>query len=108
MVQFLVRLLTTGLESQENVAATKAQVVKALKAMQCSLKFGDAVGTCLFLSFQKYCTFQSLFVCSSQSFLDHSGPLLQANSPVSSWVSDRWSDDHVGTILICIKHTKIL
>ena len=48
MVQFLVRLLTTGLESQENVAATKAQVVKALKAMQCSLKFGDAVGTCLY------------------------------------------------------------
>ena len=59
MVQFLVRLLTTGLESQENVAATKAQVVKALKAMQCSLKFGDAVGSCLYLaiSFIKSSTF---------------------------------------------------
>ena len=81
MVQFLVRLLTTGLESQENVAATKAQVVKALKAMQCSLKFGDAVGTCLYLSFQKYYTFQSLFVCLMQAFVDHSGPFIHGNYP---------------------------
>ena len=45
MVQFLVRLLEMGLEAQESPAATKAQVVKALKAMQKSLKFGDTVRT---------------------------------------------------------------
>ncbi|KAI0215551.1 DnaJ-like subfamily C member 13 [Lamellibrachia satsuma] len=47
MVQFLVRLLEVGLENQESPAATKAQVVKALKAMQNSLKFGDAVSSIL-------------------------------------------------------------
>ena len=44
MVQFLVRLLDTGLESLENPAATKAQIVKALKAMTTSLKYGEKVG----------------------------------------------------------------
>ncbi|ELU18389.1 hypothetical protein CAPTEDRAFT_227625 [Capitella teleta] len=43
MVPFLVRLLETGLEMQENPAATKAQIVKALKAMQASLLFGEKV-----------------------------------------------------------------
>ena len=43
MVQFLVRLLDTGLESLKNPAATKAQIVKALKAMTTSLKYGEKV-----------------------------------------------------------------
>ena len=43
MVDFLVRLLETGLESLDNPAATKAQIVKALKAMQNSLKYGEEV-----------------------------------------------------------------
>jgi hypothetical protein len=43
MIPFLVGLLETGLEMQENPAATKAQIVKAIKAMQQSLKHGDAV-----------------------------------------------------------------
>ena len=43
MIDMLVRLLETGLENQENPAATKAQIVKALKAMQTSLKFGEEV-----------------------------------------------------------------
>jgi len=42
-VQFLVRLLETGLESQENPSAIKAQIVKAIKAMQLSLKYGEEV-----------------------------------------------------------------
>ncbi len=42
-VSFLVRLLETGLENQEKPAATKAQIVKALKAMQRSLKYGEEV-----------------------------------------------------------------
>jgi hypothetical protein len=43
MIPFLVGLLETGLEMQENPAATKAQIVKAIKAMQQSLKHGDTV-----------------------------------------------------------------
>ena len=43
MVQFLVKLLDSGLEQQENPAGTKAQIVKALKAMQSSLKYGEEV-----------------------------------------------------------------
>jgi len=43
MVDFLVRLLETGLETLENSAATKAQIVKALKSMQRSLKYGEEV-----------------------------------------------------------------
>jgi hypothetical protein len=43
MVTFLVGLLERGLETQENPAATKAQIVKALKAMQSSLQFGEKV-----------------------------------------------------------------
>jgi DnaJ family protein C protein 13 len=42
-IQFLVALLETGLESQENPAATKAQIVKAVKAMQLSLKHGEQI-----------------------------------------------------------------
>jgi len=42
-IQFLVGLLETGLESVENMAATKAQIVKAIKAMQLSLKYGEQV-----------------------------------------------------------------
>ena len=36
-------LLEMRLENQENQAATKAQIVKALKAMQNSLKYGEEV-----------------------------------------------------------------
>ena len=43
MIEFLVRLLETGTEALENPAATKAQIVKALKAMQNSLKYGEQV-----------------------------------------------------------------
>ena len=42
-IQFLVGLLETGLEALDNMAATKAQIVKALKAMQLNLKYGDQV-----------------------------------------------------------------
>ena len=42
-IPFLVGLLETGLEAVENMAATKAQIVKALKAMQLSLKYGEQV-----------------------------------------------------------------
>jgi len=42
-ITFLVGLLETGLEAVDNLAATKAQIVKALKAMQLSLKYGDQV-----------------------------------------------------------------
>ena len=44
MVEFMVRLLETGTEALENPAATKAQIVKAIKAMQNSLTYGDQVG----------------------------------------------------------------
>ena len=36
-------LLEARLDNQENQAATKAQIVKALKAMQNSLKYGEEV-----------------------------------------------------------------
>ena len=45
MIPFLVGLLETGLETQENPSSTKAQIVKAVKAMQQSLKHGDTVGS---------------------------------------------------------------
>ena len=44
MIPFLIRLLDLGLEALEGPAATKAQIVKALKAMQTSLKYGEQVG----------------------------------------------------------------
>lgn len=44
MIPFLIRLLDTGLENQESPAAIKAQIVKAIKAMQLSFKYGDEVG----------------------------------------------------------------
>ncbi|KAK2150998.1 hypothetical protein LSH36_380g05005 [Paralvinella palmiformis] len=47
MIQFLVGLLDTNLESVEKPSATKAQIVKALKAMQRSLKYGDEVTSIL-------------------------------------------------------------
>lgn len=43
MIEMLVHLLETGLESLDNPAATKAQIVKAIKAMQRSLKYGEEV-----------------------------------------------------------------
>ena len=43
MVEFMVRLLETGTEALENPAATKAQIVKAIKAMQNSLTHGEQV-----------------------------------------------------------------
>ncbi len=43
MVDFLVRLLETGLEALDNPPATKAQIVKALKALLMSLKHGEEV-----------------------------------------------------------------
>ena len=42
-IPFLVGLLETGLEAVDNMAATKAQIVKALKAMQLSMKYGEQV-----------------------------------------------------------------
>ena len=42
-IPFLVGLLETGLEAVDNMAATKAQIVKALKAMQLSVKYGEQV-----------------------------------------------------------------
>jgi len=44
-ISFLVQLLETGLESQEKPAATKAQIVKALKAMLSSLRYGEQVNS---------------------------------------------------------------
>ena len=44
MVQYLLKLLEAGLEALDNPASTKAQIVKALKAMQRSLQYGDQVG----------------------------------------------------------------
>ena len=43
MVQYLLKLLEAGLEALDNPASTKAQIVKALKAMQRSLQYGDQV-----------------------------------------------------------------
>ena len=45
-VEYLVKLLEERIEGVENQAATKAQVVKALKAMQRSLKYGEEVRVC--------------------------------------------------------------
>ncbi|KAL8571849.1 DnaJ subfamily C member 13 [Nucella lapillus] len=47
LVPFLLRLLEGGLEAVESPAATKAQIVKALKAMQRSLQFGEQVNELL-------------------------------------------------------------
>jgi DnaJ family protein C protein 13 len=43
MVPFLVQLLDRGLEGQDSPAAIKAQIVKTIKAMQTSFKYGDEV-----------------------------------------------------------------
>ncbi|CAH1789259.1 unnamed protein product [Owenia fusiformis] len=43
MIQFLLRLLEGGLEAVDNPAGVKAQIVKALKAMQTSLQYGEQV-----------------------------------------------------------------
>ena len=43
MIPFLVGLLDRGLDAQESPAAIKAQIVKAIKAMQTSFKYGDEV-----------------------------------------------------------------
>ncbi|KAL5011193.1 hypothetical protein ScPMuIL_011723 [Solemya velum] len=42
-VPFLLRLLEGGLEVLDNPASTKAQIVKALKAMQRSLLYGEQI-----------------------------------------------------------------
>ncbi|XP_053386463.1 dnaJ homolog subfamily C member 13-like isoform X2 [Mercenaria mercenaria] len=47
MVQFLLRLLEAGLEALDNPASTKAQIVKALKAMQRSLLYAEQINTIL-------------------------------------------------------------
>lgn len=44
LVPFLLWVLHNPLENTENPAATKAQIVKALKAMQRSLLYGEQVG----------------------------------------------------------------
>ena len=44
LIPFLLKLLDSGIEGLENPAATKAQIVKALKAMQKSLVHGEKVG----------------------------------------------------------------
>ena len=49
MVQYLLKLLEAGLEALDNPASTKAQIVKALKAMQRSLQYGEQV---LFMYFK--------------------------------------------------------
>ncbi len=51
MVEFMVRLLETGTEALENPAATKAQIVKAIKAMQNSLNYGEQVRAVLLKPF---------------------------------------------------------
>ena len=51
MVQYLVKLLETRMEQQENPSAVKAQIVNALKAMLRSLKYGDQVHSYLYLLF---------------------------------------------------------
>lgn len=43
LVPFLLKLLEAGLEALDNPSATKAQIVKALKAMQRSLLYGEQV-----------------------------------------------------------------
>ncbi|XP_025080789.1 dnaJ homolog subfamily C member 13-like isoform X2 [Pomacea canaliculata] len=43
LLPFLLRLLEGGLEAVENPASTKAQIVKALKAMQRSLQYGEQI-----------------------------------------------------------------
>jgi DnaJ family protein C protein 13 len=47
MVQYLLGLLEGRLEALENPAMTKAQIVKALKAMSRSLIHGDRVAAIL-------------------------------------------------------------
>ena len=49
MVQYLLKLLEAGLEALDNPASTKAQIVKALKAMQRSLQYGEQVSLQLFI-----------------------------------------------------------
>ena len=44
LVQYLLSLLDGALKEVENPAATKAQIVKALKAMLRDLQHGDEVG----------------------------------------------------------------
>lgn len=41
---FLLKLLEGGLETLDKPAATKAQIVKALKSMQRSFQYGEQVG----------------------------------------------------------------
>ncbi|XP_033628714.1 dnaJ homolog subfamily C member 13-like isoform X2 [Asterias rubens] len=43
LVQFLLSLLSDGLNTLENPAATKAQIVKSLKAMTVCLEYGEQV-----------------------------------------------------------------
>ena len=45
MVDFMVRLLDTGLEQVDKPQSAKAHIVQALKNMLKSLKFGEEVGT---------------------------------------------------------------
>lgn len=47
MVQYLLKLLEAGLEALDNPASTKAQIVKALKAMQRSLQYGEQINAIL-------------------------------------------------------------
>ncbi|KAK3083199.1 hypothetical protein FSP39_016526 [Pinctada imbricata] len=47
LVPFLLKLLEGGLEALDKPAATKAQIVKALKAMQRSFQYGEQVTTIL-------------------------------------------------------------
>ena len=54
-VDFLVQLLDKRIEGQDNQAACKAQIVKALKAMQCSLKHGEEVSQCLPPAAARHC-----------------------------------------------------
>ena len=50
---------------------------------------------------KKYDTFyQSLQLLDAQAFVDCSRQLHQANCPDDTCVNDRWSDDHVGTVVI--------
>lgn len=43
LVPFLLKLLEGGLETLDKPAATKAQIVKALKSMQRSFQYGEQV-----------------------------------------------------------------
>nr|KAG5714877.1 hypothetical protein BaRGS_000365 [Batillaria attramentaria] len=90
LVPFLLRLLEGGLEAVDNPAATKAQIVKALKAMQRSLQHGERVTEILDKSpvWKEYRDQRhDLFISDSNI----SGYLTgQSGRSKRGWLLDRW------------------